>query len=58
METDLKTLVTHEGHLCKITKEWYGGYYDLETVNDTELGIREIYLYVHISELIKEGNKI
>ena len=44
-------LVKHQGNFCKILKVWDGGYYDLETVEETENGIIETYLSVHISDI-------
>jgi len=58
--TDIK-IVKHNSYLCKITRVWDGGYYDLESIEETyldsiKLGI-STYLSVHRSELLEEGNK-
>ena len=55
MET---VVVTYKNLLWNVIKVWDGGYYDLETVNKTELGIHEIELSVEKCELNEQGNKL
>lgn len=44
-------LVKHQCYYCKVLKVWQGGYYDLETVEETEKGIIETFLSVHIGDI-------
>jgi len=53
-----KGKLAYNGHICRILKKWFGGYYDLETIYKTELGINEIYLSVSTEDLIKQGNNL
>lgn len=49
-------IIKHNGYDCRIVKNWDNQYYDLETIENTELGIKEIFLSVSREELIREGN--
>lgn len=51
-------LVKHQGYYCKVLKVWQGGYYDLETVEETELGIIQTFLSVHISDIDTSDSKL
>jgi len=46
-------IVRYNGYDCRIIKEYYGDFYDLETINETELKIKEVYLSVHKSDIIE-----
>jgi hypothetical protein len=41
----------HQGYLCKVTRKWDGGFYDLVTLNITEKNNHEVFLSVPNDEI-------
>ncbi len=52
-----KNKILYNGYECKILKVWDDGFYDLETIEKTKLGIIESYLSVPQESLILSKHK-